>query len=138
MKNLSFKRYLPGILLFTGIFTASAQQYQLNSPNGKLLLTVNAEQNLNWQIEHDGTTVLQPSAIALEGKDEKGKTLIHMGNDIKVINESRKSVNTSFQTPFYKKAEVKDIYNQLILKCRGGYSIEFRAYDNGAAYRLIS
>lgn len=103
MKNLSFKRYLPGILLFTGIFTASAQQYQLNSPNGKLLLTVNAEQNLNWQIEHDGTTVLQPSAIALEGKDEKGKTLIHMGNDIKVINESRKSVNTSFQTPFYKK-----------------------------------
>ena len=48
MKNLSFKRYLPGILLFTGIFTSSAQQYQLNSPNGKLLLTVNAEQNLNW------------------------------------------------------------------------------------------
>ena len=26
----------------------------------------------------------------------------------------------------------------MTLKCRGGYSVQFRAYDDGAAYRFIS
>lgn len=33
---------------------------------------------------------------------------------------------------------MEDVYNQLTLKCRGGYSVQFRAYDDGAAYRFIS
>lgn len=47
-------------------------------------------------------------------------------------------MESSFPTPLYKKASVKDVYNQLTLKCRGGYSVQFRAYDDGAAYRFIS
>ena len=47
-------------------------------------------------------------------------------------------MESSFPTPLYKKASVEDVYNQLTLKCRGGYSVQFRAYDDGAAYRFIS
>ncbi len=57
---------------------------------------------------------------------------------MKVSKATRTSVDTSFPTPFYKKASVKDTYNQLTLKCRNGYSIQFRAYDDGAAYRFVS
>lgn len=140
MKNKLLSKSLLGMcaLFCMGLATASAQQYKLASPNGKLTVTVNATQDLNWQIEHDGTPVLQPSAIALEGQNEKGKTVARFGKDIKVTSEKRRSVDTSFPTPFYKKAEVKDVYNELVLKCRGGYSVEFRAYNDGAAYRLVS
>ncbi len=140
MKNSLFTKCLMGIAALMGMGTATAwaQQYTLTSPNGKLSLTVDATQDLNWKIDFDGTAVLQPSAIALEGKNEKGKNTVAFGKAAKVVSEKRKSVNTSFATPFYKKAEVKDVYNQLTLKFRGGYSLEFRAYDDGAAYRFIS
>lgn len=136
MKSLLIQTFC---LLFLCLGTVRAQQYQLASPNGKLSVTVDAGEALTWQIAHDGTTVLQPSAIALQGRDEKSaKKAIIFGKNVKVIRAERKSVESSFPTPLYKKASVKDVYNQLTLKCRGGYSVQFRAYDDGAAYRFIS
>ena len=136
MKSLLIQTFC---LLFLCLGTVRAQQYQLASPNGKLSVTVDAGEALTWQIAHDGTTVLQPSAIALQGRDEKSaKKAITFGKNVKVIRAERKSVESSFPTPLYKKASVKDVYNQLTLKCRGGYSVQFRAYDDGAAYRFIS
>lgn len=138
---MSIKKQLLSIcaILCLSISLAHAQQYQLTSPNGKLTVTVNAGATLTWEIGHDGTTVIQPSAIALQGVDEKsGKKEITFGKDVKVLRAERKSEKTSFPTPFYKRANVEDIYNQLTLKCRGGYSVQFRAYDDGAAYRFIS
>ena len=130
MKSLLIQTFC---LLFLCLGTVRSQQYQLASPNGKLSVTVDAGEALTWQIAHDGTTVLQPSAIALQGRDEKSaKKAITFGKNVKVIRAERKSVESSFPTPLYKKASVEDVYNQLTLKCRGGYSVQFRAYDDGA------
>ena len=119
--------------------TAQAQQYQLNSPDGKLIVNIEAGKNLNWAIAHDGTTVLLPSDIAMQCTEAEGKPIAFtFGKNVKVTKATRTSVDTSFPTPFYKKANVKDTYNQLTLKCRNGYSIQFRAYDDGAAYRFVS
>ncbi|WP_259300453.1 glycoside hydrolase family 97 N-terminal domain-containing protein [Bacteroides uniformis] len=68
MKSLLIQTFC---LLFLCLGTVRAQQYQLVSPNGKLSVTVDAGEALTWQIAHDGTTVLQPSVIALQGRDEK-------------------------------------------------------------------
>lgn len=116
-----------------------AQRYQLNSPDGKLAITVEAGEKLNWSLNHDGTVVLQISAIGMQGQDAKSpKKEVAFGKNVKVARAERKSVRSSFHTPFYKKAKVEDIYNELILKCKGGYEIQFRAYDDGAAYRFLS
>ena len=113
MKSLLIQTFC---LLFLCLGTVRAQQYQLASPNGKLSVTVDAGEALTWQIAHDGTTVLQPSAIALQGRDEKSaKKAITFGKNVKVIRAERKSVESSFPTPLYKKASVKDVYNQLTL-----------------------
>ena len=134
MKNL--------FLLFICILmyaNASAQSFQLTSPNGRLQLTVETDKQLRWSLQYAGQPILLPSAIAMERRELKeGKTLPTFGHDVKVNKNKYTSVNTSFATPFYKKSEVQDIYNQLTLKCAGGYSIEFRAYDEGAAYRFVS
>lgn len=126
-------------LLFMCLGAVHAQQYQLASPNSKLIITIDAGETLSWQVKQQDATVLQPSAIAMYGVDMKNtKKEITFGENVKVIKAERKSVDTSFPTPVYKKASVKDVYNQLTLKCRGGYNVEFRAYDDGAAYRFIS
>ena len=46
-------------LLLSCALTAQAQQYQLNSPDGKLIVNIEAGKNLNWAIAHDGTSVLR-------------------------------------------------------------------------------
>lgn len=115
------------------------KQYALSSPDGKLKVVLTADNTLSWSITHEETVVLKPSTIALNGIDAKGKKKVGIWEDkVKVTKVARKSVNTSFATPFYKKAEVKDVYNQLSLTLRGGFMVEVRAYDEGAAYRIVS
>ena len=138
MQNTLFKKsILLSATLLLGALSASARQYRLASPDGKLNLTIETDGQLTWSIAHDGTTILLPSAIALQGSEDN-RTTFQWGKDVKVNGAKRTSVETSFPTPFYKKAEVDDHYNQLTLNCRGGYSVEFRAYNDGAAYRFVS
>ena len=46
--------------------------------------------------------------------------------------------NTSFETPLYKKSKVANQYNFLILNFKNNFSIEYRAFDDGVAYRFIT
>lgn len=100
---------------------------------------VDAGEKLSWRLNHDGMVILQPSIIAMQGQDVKSpKKEVAFGKNVKVARAEHTSINTSFNTPFYKKAKVEDVYNELTLKCKGGYDVQFRAYDDGAAYRFIS
>ena len=82
------------------------KQYALSSPDGKLKVVLTADNTLSWSITHEETVVLKPSTIALNGIDAKGKKKVGIWEDkVKVTKVARRSVNTSFATPFYKKAE---------------------------------
>lgn len=71
-------------LLLSCALTAQAQQYQLNSPDGKLIVNIEAGQALNWAIAHDGTTVLLPSDIAMQCTESEGKPIAFtFGKDVR-------------------------------------------------------
>lgn len=115
------------------------KQYSLLSPDGKLKVSISVGDTFSWSIAHEETIVLQPSVIALHAVNAKNNKQVGFGDkQVKVTKVQRKSVDTSFATPFYKKAKVNDVYNQLSVTLKGGYVVEFRAYDEGAAYRIIS
>ena len=113
--------------------TASAGNYEVCSPNGKVKVTVNTDETVKWAVDYDGKQVLLPSEIDI--RLTQGKKQLGLGNVGKV---ARYSVSSSFETPFYKKAKVDDAYGQLLLYTSQKFTIEVRAYDDGAAYRLIS
>ncbi len=126
-------RFIVAALAVCGIAAGvvNAKEYTLSSPDGHLRLTVDAGKRLTWSLMHDSTTVIAPSPISLSLSD--GKVL---GASPRVKKVSTRKVDTSFATPFYKKSEVKDVYNELTLRLSDGLSVIFRAYDDGAAYRL--
>ena len=139
MKNKLLTKCVLAACALVGLGSAQAQDYQLTSPDGQLTIGIHTDGTLQWSIQHDGTQVLLPSAIAIEGREEASpKKTIGFGEGVRVRKATREEVRASFATPFYKKAEVKDEYNALTLRCRDGFSVEFRAYDDGAAYRLLS
>jgi len=47
-------------------------------------------------------------------------------------------VKQSIPSPFYRKSEIQDEYNELILQFRGQWGVEFRAYNDGVAYRFVN
>lgn len=94
-----------------------AKSFQLTSPNGKLKVNiVNDATSTSFSISHDGTAVLNPSGLGMTMTD--GKVL---------AAEKCKSAKTA-------KSEKS---NTLTLNY-GKYAVEFRAYDQGVAYRFVT
>jgi len=113
--------------------SAMAGSYEVSSPNGKVKVVVNTDEAVKWSVSYSGQTVLQPSVIDIQLR--QGKKTLGLG---KVGKVAKQQVESSFKTPFYKKAEISDAYGQLLMYTNQKFTIEVRAYDDGAAYRLIS
>ena len=113
--------------------TGLAGNYEVSSPNGKVKVTVNTDETVKWAVDYEGKKVLLPSEIGI--RMIQGKKSLDLG---KVGKVAKQSVNNSFKNPFYKKLTITDEYGQLLLYTTQKFTIEVRAYDDGAAYRLIS
>ena len=113
--------------------SSQAAEYQVSSPNGKVKVVVNTDEAVKWSVTYDGKTVLMPSQIDIQLR--QGKKVLGLGQIGKV---AARQIKSSFDSPFYKKATVKDEYGQMLMYTNQKFTIEVRAYDDGAAYRLIS
>lgn len=109
---------------------AYARDHSVKSPDGRLEIKVRTGGGLLWQVSHDGREVIAPSVISMSFSDG---TIAGMSPNVKATLSSH---NSTFKTPFYRKEQVVDRYNLLTVKLSGGMSVEFRAYDSGAAYRF--
>jgi alpha-glucosidase len=112
--------------------SVSAAGYEVSSPNGKVKVTVTAEDVVRWSVTYDGKTVLLPSEINI--CLQQGSKTLGLG---KIGKVAKKQIQDSFENPFYKKSVVSDNYGQLLMYTNQKMTIEVRAYDDGAAYRLI-
>ena len=119
-------------LCYVVALSVSAAHYEVSSPNGKVTVTVAAEENVTWSVTYDGKTVILPSEIGIQL--QQGNKTLGLG---KIGKVAKKMVQGSIETPFYKKSFIKDDYSQLLMYTNQKMTIEVRAYDDGAAYRLI-
>ncbi|MBF4493492.1 glycoside hydrolase family 97 protein [Flavobacterium sp. MR2016-29] len=122
------------LLFFVNLsFSQKKQDFILKSPNGKIEVKINVDDKISWTILHENDVILAPSemSMTLEGNIVLGKNAV-------VLNSKKETVNTSFETPLYKKKSVQNNYNQLTLNFKNDFSIEYRVFDDGAAYRFIT
>ena len=122
------------ILVIGGIsmtFGANNIEYELKSPNGVIEIKINVGDEIMYSVRHGNTVIIDDSQISMELED--GTVLGRMG---KIKNVNKKSVNETIDANFYKKAKVKNNYNELIINFKGNYKLTFRAFDDGVAYRF--
>lgn len=133
--NITMKKLLSLLCAMCVLFSASAADkvYTVTSPDGHLSATVTAGSSLSYTVALDGKQLLAPSAIALHLTD--GSVL---GQGCKVAKRTQKQVSETIAAPFYFRSTIADNYNLLKLDFKGGYSVEFRAYNDGVAYRLAT
>ncbi len=110
-------------------FAAKAKPQTLKSPDGRIAVTID---NFKYSVSADGVQMLAPSAISMTLTDGT----VYGGN-AQLVKAIRKSYDKTFDTPIYKKASVRDRYNELTLRYKA-FDLIFRAYNEGVAYRFVS
>lgn len=120
-------------LVAVSITMQAQKQFVLNSPNGKLETTVSVGDKLTYDIRCNGQQILVSSPLSMKLDD--GTV---WGEKPKLTNTVRKTVNRMVASPFYRAKALKDHYNELTLMFKKNWGVEFRAYDDGIAYRFVS
>ena len=112
---------------------AAQKTYQLTSPDGKVETTITAGSTLAYSISVDGKQVLAPSALSMSLSNNSV-----WGTNVKVKKADRSTINEAVPSPVYRATALPNHCNVLTLQCAGNYNVEFRAYNNGVAYRFVS
>lgn len=131
MKNITALFII--VLFSLSVNAQKRKSFQLKSPDGKIVVTVDATKNLLWSVKDENTQVLIPSAISLSLNTGE-----ELGKNVAVRNSKTSSVQSRISTALYKKAVVPDNYNQLVINFKNNCGVIFRAYNDGVAYRFIT
>lgn len=127
------RRYLLlSMILFLALQLHAQNKLELTSPNGEIKVSLTLSDKIYYSIDYNGEELLKDNYLQLALKNQV------LGQNPKLRRQKRTSVNEQL-TPVVplKYSEVKNHYNQLLLTFKD-YSVEFRAFDDGVAYRFIT
>ena len=131
---MTYRTVLAAAALFTVAFTSSAKDgsYKVVSPDGHLSATVVVGKTISYSVSRDAVGLIDASEISMTLSDG-----IVFGENDKVRKVRKTAVDQVIPTVAYKRSEVRDNYNELSLIFKE-FSLVFRAYDEGVAYRFVS
>lgn len=122
---------LAAALLATGL--RAADDLKLKSPDGTIGVNVSLGDKVTYSVSVDGNEVLTGCELAMTVGNKQ------LGVKPKLKNVKRTSVDETIKREVpIKNAQVRNHYNAMTLNMSGNYAIEFRAFDNGVAYRFVT
>lgn len=124
------------IIAFLGFFglCAKAKSYVIISPDQHIRVTVAVDDSISYSVSYKDQLLILPSRISmtLQPDLEVGKTPV-------VTDSVRRSVSQVINPVVKeKRAQIPDIYNELIVKFDNQFELHLRAYDDGVGYRFAS
>jgi alpha-glucosidase len=129
-------KILTGILIIFSCMVSSqmwGKEYILASPDQRIVLTISLDETVSFSVQDPTGTILKKISPAMHIGE------LIAGENPKLISKKYSTVdqvlNPVVPTIY---SEIRDHCNQLTLRFRGNYSLVFRAYNNGAAYRFES
>ena len=131
--KIKFMLLLCMLFPLCNLLAQTGKSYSVKSPDGKINITITAGATVSWAVTQDDADMITPSTIALSLADG-----ITLGKNVVVKKSVAIAQSGVFATPFYKRTEVQDNYNQLTLSFKGDYGLIFRAYNDGVAYRFFT
>ena len=133
MRNTIIACLLAASSMFTGLPPAACQDLVISSPDKNLVLRVDLRQKIYYSVWHKGNLILSYSPVSLSIKD--GDIL---GERPQLLDHKTVTVDEVIRPPYGRRKEIRDNYNRMTLDFAGNFSVEFRAYNEGVAYRFIT
>ena len=119
-------------VLMTAGAAAAPKYYELKSPDGNIIVSIEAGEGISYSLTHGQDLLLDKTTISMTTVEG-----VLFGGVQPVQKVIHRSVSQTITPVIYTKDLVKDEFNELTLKFKK-FSVVFRAYDEGMAYRFIS
>jgi len=132
MKNPAWKGFLIAMALCGFASSAFAQSsYDLRSPNNKVEVRIRTAHGVHYDVLLNGQALLEDCTLSLDVDHKK------LGLETKVMHSKERTVNNVLEPVVRQKfAKIHENFNEVRLEMDGNYAVVFRAYNEGAAYRL--
>lgn len=126
------KYVLLSVLLCLALSLHAQNKLELVSPDGELKVSFSLSDKIYYSIDYNGEVLLKDNSLLLTLKNQV------LGQNPKLRRQKRTSVNEQL-TPVVplKYAQISNCYNQLALTFKD-YAVEFRAFNDGVAYRFVT
>ena len=120
------------LALAAPLLFAAPKPQTLSSPDGRIKVEINTTGDLSYNVYSAGKAVMTGNTVSMDLGDKV------LGKNVKLLKAVKGSVNRTLK-PFIamKFSTVEDHCNTLTLKFKG-YDVEFRAYNDGVAYRFVT
>ncbi|WP_194765646.1 glycoside hydrolase family 97 protein [Tamlana sp. I1] len=139
MKNSRYTFYFILLLSF-GLLSCNStnKTYQIESPNHNNILTFSLTEKgePQYNLSHNGKTVIKPSFLGIEFEDVKAMT-----SGFEVLNVEKNTVNTNWEQPWGEFKTITDNHNELIVhlkETKGNnrlVNLVFRVFNDGLGFR---
>ena len=120
------------VLMFSiGISSYAQKVVTAQSPDGQTSVSVTLSDAIYYDVVSHGETLLTRSIIGMQLSDRVlGEKPVLKKKSVKRVEET--------VTPIFplKYSQVENNYTLLTLDMKGGYSVDFRIYDDGVAFRM--
>jgi alpha-glucosidase len=111
--------------------TANAQQHELRSQDGRILVTIKTGDKLTYDLLVNNRPILRDSSISIDIDHKR------LGANPRIISATNNSVDREITSPVpLKSARVRERYRELRLEMEGNYLLVFRVFNEGVAYRI--
>jgi alpha-glucosidase len=105
----------------------------LLSPNKRINVSIDLKGKISYSVAMNGTALLRDSYLQLNLANQ------HLGERPQLRKKSVTAVNTTSQPVVaFAASTVRNTYNVLKLEFKNNFSVEFRAYNDGVAYRFLT
>jgi alpha-glucosidase len=126
-----------GILLtatlvgLSGTAVSAQSSYDLRSPDNRIEIRIRTSQQIHYDVLLKGRALLENCTLSLDVNHNR------FGVTPKAIEAKSRSYDQVVDPVIRQKfAKIRDHYNELRLSFEGNYAVTFRAYNEGATYRM--
>jgi len=117
------------IFYLFSLLSVSAKDIIITSPDRNISVQIILKEKIYYSVLFKGERVLEASPLSLTLENKV------LGVNPKVINSNEIAKDELISTVWGCRKEIRDNYNQVKIDFEGDFSVVFRAYNNGIAYR---
>lgn len=121
------------ILIAFIMTTRADEKLSLKSPDGAIQVSINIGEFITYSVSYHNDLLFSNNKLALNLKNE------NLGSPAKLLDSKITAVSHTIKPHVpLKYSTVVSSFNKLLMSFKGNYAIEFRAFNDGIAYRFIT
>ncbi len=137
MKNplyIPLKQVLLFIIIAFSHHLFASEAYRLSSPDGRTVIKIVIKEDIQFSVIRNGEEIISPSVISMTLND-----IGVLGDYAEVEKAIRKTIQQEhFPVVRQKSNLIFEHCNELLIHFLGNFSLTFRAYNEGVAYRFTT